>query len=342
LQHPLKSALLIAAVGVASFACPEAPAPRSETQAPDSSNSSSRQQAANTLRVLVVDKTGQPVTDLKAVDPRICANKLDRKILSVSPTTDAPKTIGIFFDDSGSRRSDRLLEKEVQLTSDFLQSVWHRGDVGFLVVFNDRPTTIVKPTDDVQELLLGVRDVPSASYQGSTALYDALASVRISGGQIGRGDKLYLVVSDFEDNASRRTREPMIKMLKEQNVRVFPLLREEESKRAHSLELSRRAAKETAEKTGGEVLQIECEKDLEVAFQRLTNDLRGSYVVEFEPLPAGADKKASRSNPRGQTLNCSTLGTSFSIHRSRDCIGDPLLLREGSLPSPFHVRRRPL
>lgn len=259
-----------------------------------------------------MDKAGQPVTDLRADELRLRVNKLDRKILSVSPTSEAPKTIGIFFDDSGSRRSDKLLEREVQLTSDFLQSVWHRGDVGFLVVFNDRPTTIVKPTNDVQELVQGVRDVPSASYRGSTALNDALASVRISGGQIGRGEKLYLVVTDFEDNASHRSRESIIKTLNEQNVRVFPLLREEDSQKVHSLELSRKAARETAEKTGGEVLQIEREKDLEVAFQRLTNDLRGAYEVDFEPLPEARSKKGSRSKRRGQMSNCFTPGTDLS------------------------------
>ena len=153
-----------------------------------------------------MDKTGQPVTDLKADDLRIRVNKLERKVLSVSPAADAPKTVGIFFDDSGSRRSDTLLEREVQLTSDFLQSVWHRGDVGFLVVFNDRPTIIVKPTNDVRELVQG----------------DALASVTISGGQIGRGEKLYVVVSDFEDNASRRTRESMIKTVNETESARFP------------------------------------------------------------------------------------------------------------------------
>jgi hypothetical protein len=220
--------------------------------------------------------TRQPVTDLKADDLRIRVNKLERKVLSVSPASDAPKRIGIFFDDSGSRRSDKLLEREVQLTSDFLQSVWHRGDVGFLVVFNDRPTIIVKPTSDVRELVQG----------------DALASVTISGGQIGRGEKLYVVVSDFEDNASRRTRESMIKTVNEQKARVFPLLREEDSRKPQSLELSRKAARETAEKTGGEVLPVAQEKDLEVALERLINDLRGGYLIHFEPLLTGAEQKS--------------------------------------------------
>jgi hypothetical protein len=36
------------------------------------------------VRVLAVDKTGQPLADLKSPDLRVRLNKLDRKILSTS------------------------------------------------------------------------------------------------------------------------------------------------------------------------------------------------------------------------------------------------------------------
>src|SRR5256885_1514912 len=65
---------------------------------------------------------------------------------------------------------------------------------------------------------------------GSTALNDALCSIRFGPQSLDR-EKVFVVVSDFEDNSSRKSKEEMIQTMQTDAVRVFVLLRPWETER---------------------------------------------------------------------------------------------------------------
>lgn len=242
--------------------------------------------AATTLRFLAVDREGNPVTDLQAQDLSVLVNKHPRKIVSLSPAAFAPLGIGLFFDISGSRREDQLIGKEVQATSKFLESIWRPDDVGFAVAFGEISVTLAKPTNDLRQIETALQKIPDATYRGSTAVYDALCSVRISPQQIARGENLFIVVSDFEDNSSRISEDKMIQMLRGEKIQIFPLLRiEEDERRVNNTRHLGKIARKIAERTGGDVLAVSSEKDLESVFHRLHGELQGAYVLTYEPPP---------------------------------------------------------
>jgi VWFA-related protein len=246
-----------------------------------------------------VDRSGNPVTDLQTQDLSVTASGQPLKIVSLSSAASAPLGIGVFFDISGSRRLDKLIPLEVQATSKFLESIWRRENVGFVIAFGEVPVTLANPTGDLQQIESALQKIPDATYWGSTAVYDALCSVHISPRQMARGENVFIVVSDLEDNSSRISEDKMIQMLRVEKIRVFPLLRmEENERRANIVRHFGEIAQKVAKKTGGDVLAVSSEKDLETGFHRLHNELQGSYVLTYEPTHqvGNAEKKQVRTS----------------------------------------------
>jgi Mg-chelatase subunit ChlD len=200
-----------------------------------------------------------------------------------------PKIIGIFFDVSGSRKADKHIEREIQGVSGFLRSVWRRGDRGFAMAFSNKLFTLAEPTEDLNKVVSALPAVTQEPYYGGTALYDALLSARFH--QSSNDDiRLYVVLSDFEDNNSNHSRSNLIAELKENGISVFPVLLGQNftplfSKKGHKRELE--AATEVANHTGGEVLEPISDKDIEPQLQRIANVLQGTYWIQCEPLPEG-------------------------------------------------------
>lgn len=255
----------------------------------------------NTLRFLAVDSGGNPLTDMHAQDLSVTVGGQPRKIVSLSSAASAPLGIGVFFDISGSRRLDKLIPLEVQATSKFLESVWRRDNVAFVIAFGEVPVTLASPTGDLHQIESALQKIPDSTYRGSTAVYDALSSVHISLRQMGRGENLFIVISDFEDNSSGISADKMIQVLQEEKIRVFPLLRmEDDERRPNIVRHLQGIAQKVARKTGGNVLAVSSEKDLDPAFHRLHNELQGAYVLTYEPPPqvGKAEKQQVRTSRR--------------------------------------------
>jgi VWFA-related protein len=249
--------------------------------------------ATSALTFLAIDSDGSPVTDLKAEELRLRINKTDREILSLSSAREAPKTIGLFFDISGSRRADRQIGKEIQAAENFLQSTWHEGDEGFVSAFGDKLYFVARPTKDLKQLLASLQKISDATYYGPTALFDALCGVQIK----KTGEEVYeiafVVLSDFGDNSSKQKGDAAVRFLIKEGVRVFPVFLGEsfgsnESKMARKRSME--AAREMAEHTGGQVLTPESEQDLPGTFQQIANAFRATYRAQYE-LPQQGDSR---------------------------------------------------
>jgi VWFA-related protein len=244
-----------------------------------------------TLSFLAVDHDGHPVAHLQAAELSLRIDNEPGKILSLTPTNDGPRTIGIFFDVSGSRRFDEVIVKEVQATAKFLQSIWHAGDMGFVVVFDDSPYALAKPTLDLQQIQAALQTVPMEVSRGATALYDALCSIRF-GPQTRDGERVFVVVSDFEDNSSHISKGKTIQTMQEEGVRIVVLLRALGGRpRPETALRDKASAKELAEKTGGDVFVVTNQMELDAAFHRLAGELQGSYRLTYEPLSSGGKPK---------------------------------------------------
>jgi VWFA-related protein len=241
--------------------------------------------AKEDVRFLALGKDGQPIADLKAEEVRIRINKTDRKVLSLVSAANEPRTIGLFLDASGSRREDKYKEKEVHSIRHFLESTWRAGDDGFAVAFNVGTRVLVQPTKDIQAMQDGLGAVASLQYYGSTALYDALCMPKRREDRTDRREAIYVVISDFEDNASKHSLDSALKILEKNYVRIFPILVEYEP--ISSKRIIRRAnetAREFAGKTGGDVLMLASSKEIDGVFDRLADELRPEYSLMYEWL----------------------------------------------------------
>jgi len=243
------------------------------------------------LSFLAVDHEGNPAAHLQAAELSLQIDNEPRKILSLTPTNDGPRTIGLFFDKSGSSRYDEIIISEVQSTAKFLQSVWHGGDMGFVYVFDDSPYALANPTLDLQQIQAALKAVPQEISHGATAIDDALCSIRFNP-ETGDRERVYLVVSDFDDNYGHISRGKTIQILQEEGVRVVILLRALGGHpRGKTILRDEARAKELAEKTGGDVLAGTNQIELDAAFHRLAGELQGSYRVTYEPLSSGGKPK---------------------------------------------------
>ena len=283
------SALLIGRLAACLVLAGTCVAQQADQASPVSTPASGKEVGTAKVRFLAVDHTGNPIDDLRAEEFSLRIDNGLRKIVSLSPANGEPRTIGLFFDISGSRRFDKVLFKEVQATAKFLESVWRPADGGFVIVFNDRPYTLAKPTTNLQELQAALQTIPMESYRGSTALNDALSSIRFGPQSLDR-EKVFVVVSDFQDNSSRKSKEEMIQTMQTDGVRVFILLRPLESEtHRETLPHDKKIAKEVAEKTGGDVFVVTNQIELDAAFQRLIGELHGAYRLAYEPLPSAGN-----------------------------------------------------
>lgn len=259
--------------------------------------------AQETLSFIAVDHEGQPVVGLQPEEIALKIDNEPRKIVSILRTNDQPRIIGVFFDTSANRRGDKVVSKEVQATADFLNLVWHKGDGGFVVAFNDQPVTLAKPTTDLRPIQAALQAIPKWDDQGGTAVYDALCSIGF-GPQTASREKVFLVVTDFGDTSSHKSEDKMIEAMREEGVRVISILRpfqQLEDDPAGLIGLphqkvmakwAENAAEKAAEETGGDVFVVTNQKELDTAFQRLAGELQGAYRLTYEPLPStGKPKK---------------------------------------------------
>jgi VWFA-related protein len=282
-MRALLTCLLAACLALAETNFAQQTAPAASASTPGKGDASGKA----TLLFLAVDHDGHPVANLQAAELSLRIDDEPRKILSLTPTNDGPRTIGFFYDTSGSRRFDKIIAEEVQATAKFLNSNWRSGDRGFVVVFNDAPYALAGPTPDLQQIQAGLQAIPGEFARGGTALYDALSSIRF-GPQTDDREKAFVVVSDFEDNLSHISKEKTIQAMQEEGVRIVVLLPVSDVRYPNTALHGREMAMEVAERTGGDVFVVTTQKDLAAAFQRLGDELQGSYRLTYEPLPAVA------------------------------------------------------
>ncbi len=249
----------------------------SQTPAPaDSSN--------ETVYVIALGKDGRPITDLKAEEVRVIEDKVEQKVTTVSSAASEPLTIGFFFDISGSRHADRSIPDEAKLAGEFVRAIWHEGDTGFVLAFSDKVFAAMRATGNLEDIDNGLNKIPGGTYYGSTALYDALCTLdadRLNGMP---GRKIYVVLSDFEDNSSKNRLKDVVKLAHAGKIAIFPVVLNEGFGGGYSKREEKRGkqtAQELADETGGAFLIPESPRELKAIFDWLTVATQATYRVSY-------------------------------------------------------------
>ncbi len=224
----------------------------------------------------VTDSENRLVTGLERENFYVYENNLPQTIRTFS-TDDAPVTIGIIFDLSGSMNSK--FARARRALSEFMRTS-NPQDEFFVVAFNDRPNVVVDYTnnvDDVDARMVMLKP------QNRTALIDAvyLGINKLKAAKYER--KALLIISDGGDNRSRYTEGELRKAVRESDVQIYSIgifdqtAATEEEKNGPAL------LTDICETTGGRLFRVSDISELGDIASRISAELRNEYVVGYRP-----------------------------------------------------------
>jgi Ca-activated chloride channel family protein len=231
----------------------------------------------------VTDPMNRLVTGLEKDNFQVFDNNMGQTIKYFS-SEDAPLTIGIIFDLSGSM-SSKFVRARKALT-EFLRTS-NPQDEFFVVGFNDRPAVIVDYTsdpDDVEARMVMLKP------ENRTALIDAVYLGIDHLRQAKYDRKALLIISDGGDNRSRYTEGELRRVVREADVQIYSIGIFDSYAPTNEEQLGPVLLKEICEMTGGRAFDAGSEMgDLQDIATRISAELRNEYVIGYTPTDVRHD-----------------------------------------------------
>ena len=238
-----------------------------------------------TLTVTVTDTYGRFVTGLGKNAFTITDDK-DQQEITFFSDEDAPVSLGVVFDVSGSMGGDKI-SKAREALSKFIETS-HARDEYFLIGFNNRAQLLLDHTRDSDALLQKLTFVQT---HGQTALYDA---VYLGVNKVTRGThtkKAILLISDGQDNSSRYTFSELRRQLKESDVIIYAVGIVSGSDDTTLGYTGRAILEELAGVSGGKAFFPSTSAEMNDTFERIALELRTQYSIGYRPTNFANDGK---------------------------------------------------
>lgn len=252
-----------------------------------------------TLTLTVQDLYGRYVTGLSKEAFSVTDNNQPQEITFFSDS-DAPVSVGILFDVSGSMSGEKIQRARKALGRFLLTS--HPSDEFFLIAFNNRAQLLLDRTRDADAVL---RKLTLVQPKQDTALYDA---VYLGIEKVTRGThqkRALLVISDGQDNASRYNFGEVRRLMRESDVVTYTVGIVGKGETASSLGMQGQAfLDEISSVTGGKSFYPESDVEMDEIFERIAIELRHQYTIgyipkDFEPDGKWRKVKTKVKPPRG-------------------------------------------
>ena len=234
--------------------------------------------------VTITDPLNRLVTGLDKENFQLFEGKDAQEIRHFS-SEDAPVSIGVVFDMSGSMASK--IERAREAVVEFFKTA-NPQDEFFMVTFADKPEEVsdfTSSVEDIQGKL--VYTVP----KGRTALLDAIYLGVSKMRQAKYQKKAMLIISDGGDNHSRYTEGEIKSMVKEADVLVYAIGIYDHYMATPEEALGPALLGEVAELTGGRSFTIDNPNDLADVATKIGIELRNQYVLGYRPKSPGHDGK---------------------------------------------------
>ena len=250
------------------------------------------------LYVTVRDKHGAIVTNLQKQDFKVFEDGTEQQIAFFSKDMTDPITLAMMIDTSGSQQ--HLLDAEKATADRFLRDILKKNDLATVVSFDSTVNLLADFTDDQQVLEQGIQKAeinapvnagPTSINLPGTVLYDAISQVCADKLPEETGRKALIILTDAQDEGSTLTLKNAIYAAQEANAVVHVLLIAERagyfmSGMSYS---GGSVAREMAEQTGGRVVSIRNNDDLDKAFDEISQELRSQYIVSYYPTNTAAN-----------------------------------------------------
>ena len=224
----------------------------------------------------VTDPMNRLVTGLEKENFEVYDNNIGQTIKSFS-TEDAPVTIGVIFDLSGSMSSKFMRARKA--LSEFLRTS-NPQDEFFVVGFNDRPAVIVDYTSDVDDV---EARMVMLKPENRTALIDAIYLGVDKLKQAKYERKALLIISDGGDNRSRYTEGELRRVVRESDVQIYSIGIFDQYAPTTEEQLGPILLNDICEMTGGRMFRVLDMNDLGDIASRISAELRNEYVIGYRP-----------------------------------------------------------
>jgi len=240
------------------------------------------------LFATVRDKHKAIITGLKQDDFQVYEDGQPQEITYFSAESNLPITLGILIDTSGSEYF--MLSAEKEAGSRFLARVMRKGDLAMVMTFDTDVDLLADFTDDRGLLDRAINraqiNAPSggmiaqgplpSSGSGGTNFYDAvyLAAHDKLSGEAGR--KAIVVLTDAEDTGSKLQLGDAIEAAQRTDTVVHILLVAADGG-------DQSVARRLTDDTGGRMIIVRSERNLEQAFDQISEELRSQYTIGYTP-----------------------------------------------------------
>jgi VWFA-related protein len=256
------------------------------------------------LFVTVRGKHGNIVSDLNKNNFKVFEDGKEQQVAYFSREMNLPLTLAMLIDTSGSQ--DRLLGAEQQAAKEFLDQILTPKDLALVMTF-DLDVNLLADFTDTRGILDRAIDraqinapsnpsmiaqgpFPSSSRPNGTHFYDAvyLACHDKLAGQAGR--KAVIALTDAQDYGSMETLQQAIDAAQRSDTVVHVLLVSNPWQYLYAGGYSGEGvAKKLTEQTGGRLIRVTNDKELNKAFKELAQELRSQYVIGYYPTDSARD-----------------------------------------------------
>jgi Ca-activated chloride channel homolog len=237
--------------------------------------------------VHVTNAAGGTVTGISRESFRLMEDNVEQKITNFF-TEDAPVSIGLLFDASGSMRPK--MRKAAEAAAAFFR-VANPADEFFLVEFNDRARLTVPFTQNADEVY---SEIARTKPMGRTTLIDAVYLATAQMKKAHNQRKALVIFSDGGDNWSRHSVREIRNALLESDVQVYAMgIFDQDYNRDHPIEERNGPAllDELTVLTGGRHFPVdELERLPEIA-DRMGRELHSQYLLGYHPTNEMRDGK---------------------------------------------------
>ena len=270
---------ILPAAAQVPVSAPPPPPPGTQSPAPQSQGKGGIKVDVNlvVLHTTVLDDRGRFADGLKQEEFRVFEDKVEQK-LAVFKREDIPVSFGLVIDNSGSMRDKR---ERVNAAALIFVRTSNPADEGFVVNFNDDYYLDMDKdfTSNISDMKEALERIDS---RGSTALYDAVVGSLDHLKKGTRDKKVLLVVTDGEDNASRKSFEQTLEEAQKSDAVIYSvgLLSQESKKNAKR---ARKKLQELSQATGGLAFFPENLEDVENICTQIAHDIRNQYTLAYYP-----------------------------------------------------------
>ena len=257
------------------------------------------------LYATVRDKNKRILPDLAKEDFQVLEDGQAQAVEFFTREVNLPLTFGILVDTSGSQR--RVLPIEQDAAERFLGRVLRPKDLAFVFSFDLNVDLLSDFTGERRELMAAIHRArinapntppmvqgPVAQRPTGTKMYDAiyLACKEKLAGEAGR--KALILLTDAMDFGSDVSLEEALETAQRTDTVIHIIGVADYAfygGRGFGGYSGEGYAKKLAEQTGGRSIFVNNEKDLEKAFDQISEELRTQYVLGYYPTNRARDGK---------------------------------------------------